>query len=95
VRYSGLTGLELQGWLKVTAKIVEPIQHTIPKRELQNTLHKGTDRLEDSIQRLMSAIVLLRVQEQGDWVTKRVQLLGGNKVPTSRAGMRIYGSQGS
>src|SRR5271156_3347230 len=54
--------------------IVEPIQHTIPERELQNTLHKGTARLEASIQRLMSAIVLLRVQERGGWVTKRVQL---------------------
>ena len=43
-------------------KIAEPVQHSIPKRELQNTLHKGTDRLEDSIRRLMSAIVQLRVQ---------------------------------
>ena len=28
-------------------KLAEPVQHMISKRELQGTLHKGTDRLEE------------------------------------------------
>jgi nucleoside diphosphate kinase len=74
-------------------KIAEPVQHSIPKRELQNTLHKGTDRLEDSIRRLMSAIVQLRVQDGKEWVTKRVQLLGGNVVPDADDGFIRYDFQ--
>jgi hypothetical protein len=74
-------------------KLAEPIQHSIPKRELQNTLHKGTDRLEDSIRRLMSAIVQLRVQDGKQWVTKRVQLLGGNVVPDADDGLIRYDFQ--
>lgn len=74
-------------------KLAEPVQHTIPKRELQNTLHKGTDRLDDSIQRLMSAIVMVRVQENKRWVTKRVQLLGGNVVPDADDGLFRYDFQ--
>ena len=74
-------------------KIAEPVQHVIPKRELQNTLHKGTDRLEDSIRRLMSAIVQLRVLDGRQWVTKRVQLLGGNVVPDADDGFIRYDFQ--
>jgi nucleoside diphosphate kinase len=74
-------------------KIAEPVQHAIPKRDLQNTLHKGTDRLEDSIRRLMSAIVQLHVLEGKEWVTKRVQLLGGNVVPDSDDGVIRYDFQ--
>jgi nucleoside diphosphate kinase len=74
-------------------QIAEPVQHAIPKRDLQNTLHKGTDRLEDSIRRLMSAIVQLRVLEGKEWVTKRVQLLGGNVVPDSDDGFIRYDFQ--
>ena len=74
-------------------KIAEPVQHLIPKRELQNTLHKGTDRLEDSIRRLMSAIVQLRVQDGKEWVTKRVQLLGGNVIPDADDGFIRYDFQ--
>jgi nucleoside diphosphate kinase len=74
-------------------KIIEPVQHVIPKRELQNTLHKGNDRLEDSIRRLMSAIVQLRVLDGKRWVTKRVQLLGGNVVPDADDGFVRYDFQ--
>jgi len=73
--------------------ITEPVQHVIAKRELQNTLHKGTDRLEDSIRRLMSAIVQLRVQDGKKWVTKRVQLLGGNVIPDADDGFIRYDFQ--
>ena len=71
-------------------QLADPVQHVIPKRELQNTLHKGTDRLDDSIKRLMSAIVQLRHLEEGEWVTRRVQLLGGNSVPDAEDGMFRY-----
>jgi hypothetical protein len=74
-------------------KLAEPVQHVIAKRELQNTLHKGTDRLEDSLRRLMSAIVQLRVQDGKEWVTKRVQLLGGNVVPDADDGLVRYDFQ--
>ncbi len=74
-------------------KIVEPVQHVIQKRDLQNTLHKGTDRLEDSIRRLMSAIVQLRVLDGKRWVTKRVQLLGGNVIPDADDGYILYDFQ--
>jgi hypothetical protein len=51
-----LTDRRMYNFLLANAwdKIAEPVQHVIPKRELQNTLHKGTDRLEDSVRRLMS-----------------------------------------
>ena len=71
--------------------IAEPGQHSIPKRELQNTLHKGTERLEDSIRRLMTAIVQVRViNKDGQRETKRVQLLGGNVVPDAEDGIVRY-----
>jgi Initiator Replication protein len=74
-------------------KLTETVQHVIPKRELQNTLHKGTGRLEDSIRRLMSAIVEVRVLRERKWETKRVQLLGGNVVPDADDGFVRYDFQ--
>lgn len=53
-------------------------------------MHKGTDRLEDSIRRLMTAIVQVRVSNGGKWETKRVQLLGGNVVPDADDGLVRY-----
>lgn len=71
-------------------RITEPVVHQIPKHELQNTLHKGTERLEASIRRLMLAMVYVRVQTAGKWETKRVQLLGGNVVPDADDGYVRY-----
>lgn len=65
-------------------------KHAIPKRELQLTGHKGTDRLGDSINRLMSTIVKVRVQQNGEWVTQKVQLLGSNIEPEGSDGMVRY-----
>lgn len=70
--------------------ITERTQHSIRKSELQGTAHKGTDRLEDSIRRLMSAIVEVKVFTGGKSVTKRVQLLGGNVIPDADDGMVRY-----
>ncbi len=70
--------------------ISEPVKHSISKRELQGTLHKGTDRLGDSIERLMAAIVRVRVKRDGKWETDRVALLGPNTEPDSDDGMLRY-----
>lgn len=75
--------------------IGEAKQHAIRKSDLQrpDSLHKGTDRLEDSIRRLMSAIVEVRVLRDRKWETKRVQLLGGNVVPDAEDGLVRYDFQ--
>jgi hypothetical protein len=75
--------------------IGEATQHTIRKSELQRPdgAHKGTERLEDSIRRLMSAIVEVRVMRDRKWETKRVQLLGGNVVPDADDGLIRYDFQ--
>ncbi|MGB3579905.1 MAG: hypothetical protein WBA40_02110, partial [Roseiarcus sp.] len=57
------------------------------------SLHKGTDRLDDSIRRLMSAIVEVRVMRERKWETKRVQLLGGNVIPDAEDGLIRYDFQ--
>lgn len=72
------------------SKIDQPQQHVIPKADLLSTLHKGSDRLEDSIRRLMTAIVQARALNEGRWETKRVQLLGANVVPDADDGMVRY-----
>jgi len=74
-------------------QIGEAKQHVIRKNELQNSLHKGTERLEDSIRRLMSAIVEVRVLREHKWETKRVQLLGGNVIPDADDGFIRYDFQ--
>lgn len=69
----------------------QPVQHAIAKRELQNTLHKGTERVGDSIARLMAAVVMVRVKDaNGKMGTKRIQLLGPNTEPDSDDGMVRY-----
>ena len=73
--------------------IGEATQHSIRKSELQNSLHKGTDRMDDSIRRLMSAIVEVRVLRERKWETKRVQLLGGNVIPDAEDGLIRYDFQ--
>lgn len=71
-------------------EIDQPKKHVIPKRDLQLSDHKGTDRLGDSINRLMSTIVKVRVLQGGVWVTQKVQLLGSNMEPESSDGMVSY-----
>ena len=75
--------------------IGEGKQHSIRKSDLQrpDSLHKGTDRLEDSIRRLMSAIVEVRVLRDRKWETKRVQLLGSNVIPDAEDGFVRYDFQ--
>lgn len=67
--------------------------HVIEKHELQRSLHKGTERLADSIKRLMAAIVEVRIVRDGRWQTRRVQLLGENTIPDGDDGLVRYDFQ--
>ena len=58
-------------------KIDQGIEHVIKKRELAGN-HNGYDRVGESVERLMAAIVKVRVVREGEPAIERVQLLGSN-----------------
>ena len=58
-------------------RIQEPAEHVIAKRDLRGS-HNANDRVGDSIERLMAAIVKVRVVRDGERAVERVQLLGSN-----------------
>src|SRR5687767_750995 len=58
-------------------RIDQPVEHVIPKRQLRGS-HNVNDRVGDSIERLMAAIVKVRVMREGTLAIERVQLLGSN-----------------
>lgn len=68
------------------AAIDEDKQHVIRKAHLRSN-HNGTDRLEASIERLMAAIVRVRLENND---IMRVQLLGSNTEGESRDGLFRY-----
>lgn len=69
--------------------IDKPVEHLIAKAELRGS-HNSNDRVGESIERLMSAVVRVEVTWDGEPAIERVQLLGGN-VEASRAdGMLRY-----
>ncbi|MGX9857125.1 RepB family plasmid replication initiator protein (plasmid) [Limimaricola variabilis] len=57
--------------------IDKPVMHVIAKSDLRGN-HNSNDRIGDSIERLMSAIVKMEVIWDGKPAIERVQLLGGN-----------------
>lgn len=57
--------------------IDKPVMHVISKVTLRRS-HNSNDRISDSIERLMSAIVRVEVTWDGEPAIERVQLLGGN-----------------
>ena len=57
--------------------IDKPVMHVIAKSDLRGS-HNSNDRIGDSIERLMSAIVKMDVMWDGKPAVERVQLLGGN-----------------
>ncbi|MGR3592477.1 MAG: replication initiation protein [Limimaricola soesokkakensis] len=57
--------------------IDKPVMHVIAKSDLRGN-HNSNDRIGDSIERLMSAIVKMEVIWDGKPAVERVQLLGGN-----------------
>jgi hypothetical protein len=57
--------------------IDKPVIHTIGKARLRGS-HNSNDRIGESIERLMAAIVKVKVIQNGETAIERVQLLGGN-----------------
>lgn len=70
-------------------RIDEPVEHVIAKRDLRGS-HNANDRVGDSVERLMAAIVKVRVTRDGKSAIERVQLLGGNTEHESPDGMLRY-----
>lgn len=70
--------------------IEQDIEHTIPKSELNSTLHKG-DRVGDCITHLMAAVLIVRVVDaEGKKGTRRINLLGPNTEPDAEDGLVRY-----
>ncbi len=69
--------------------IDRPVTHVIAKSDLRGS-HNSNDRVGESIERLMTAIVKVRVTHDGEDAIERVQLLGGNVESTRRDGLFEY-----
>ncbi|MGI3171163.1 replication initiation protein, partial [Pseudooceanicola sp. C21-150M6] len=57
--------------------IDKPVLHVIAKSDLRGS-HNSNDRVGESIERLMAAIVKIEAVWDGEPAVERVQLLGGN-----------------
>ena len=69
--------------------IDRPVTHVIAKSALRGS-HNSNDRVGDSLERLMSAIVKVAVEREGGPAIERVQLLGGNLEGLRGDGMIEY-----
>ena len=69
--------------------IDRPVSHVIAKADLRGS-HNSNDRLGESIERLMTAIVRVRTTVDGQDAIERVQLLGGNLETLRRDGLLEY-----
>lgn len=69
--------------------IDKAVIHTIGKARLRGS-HNSNDRIGESIERLMAAIVKVKVTKDGEKRIERVQLLGGNVEYETPDGMLHY-----
>ncbi|MDH2327779.1 replication initiation protein [Cereibacter sp. SYSU M97828] len=69
--------------------IDKPVSHVIAKSALRGS-HNSNDRIGESIERLMSAIVKVAVTWDGESAIERVQLLGGNVEANRSDGLFEY-----
>lgn len=69
--------------------IDKPVTHLIAKASLRGN-HNSNDRIGESLERLMSAIVKVAVSWDGESAIERVQLLGGNIEALRADGMIEY-----
>ncbi|MBK5927504.1 RepB family plasmid replication initiator protein [Rhodobaculum claviforme] len=69
--------------------IDKPVTHVIAKSALRGS-HNSNDRLGDSLERLMAAIVKVAVMRDGEAAVERVQLLGGNLEGLKATGVIEY-----
>lgn len=67
-------------------KIEEPITHVIAKKSLRGS-HNVNDRIGDSIERLMAAIVRIEIDKDGKKYTRRFQLIAGTDEALDPDGM--------
>jgi hypothetical protein len=70
-------------------KIDEPITHVIAKKSLRGS-HNVNDRIGDSIERLMAAIVRVEIDKDGKTYTRRFQLIAGTDEAQDPDGMLYY-----
>lgn len=69
--------------------IDKPVVHVIAKAELRGS-HNSNDRIGETVERLMSAIVKVEAVWDGKPAVERVQLLGGNIEMTRADGLLEY-----
>jgi len=69
--------------------IDKPVMHVIAKSALRGS-HNSNDRIGESLERLMAAIVRVAVKRNGEPAIERVQLLGGNVETVRRDGLLEY-----
>ncbi|MGR3433976.1 MAG: replication initiation protein [Shimia sp.] len=69
--------------------IDKPVTHVVSKALLRGS-HNSNDRVGESIERLMTAIVKVEVTRDGEPAIERVQLLGGNVETLRRDGVLQY-----
>ena len=69
--------------------IDKPISHIISKKCLRGN-HSNNDRLGESIERLMTAIVRVDIENEGKSYTRRFQLIGGTDEAKDPDGMLHY-----
>jgi len=65
------------------------VEHVISKSALRGS-HNSNDRVGESVERLMSAIVRVKIERNGEPHVERVQLLGGNVETLKRDGLLHY-----
>lgn len=65
------------------------VEHVIAKSDLRGS-HNSNDRVGESIERLMTAIVRVNTIRDGEPQLERVQLLGGNMETLRRDGLLTY-----
>lgn len=65
------------------------VEHVISKSTLRGS-HNSNDRVGESVERLMSAIVKVKTVRDGEQHIERVQLLGGNVEALRRDGLLHY-----
>jgi Initiator Rep protein, WH2/Initiator Replication protein, WH1 len=71
-------------------QIDQPVTHVLPKRSLANHAHESTDRVGDSVERLMAAIVRTYVEIDGKPAIQRAQLLGSTTEARAPDGLLYY-----
>lgn len=69
--------------------IDKPVTHVVAKSILRGS-HNSNDRIGESIERLMAAIVRVCISRDGERAVERVQLLGGNVESARRDGLFEY-----